>query len=186
MTKDQANGILRGSIERLQRDDEILLRNDVSERAVTHRLAMYVEEGLAPLGLAELHDGTRIHVDCEYNRNMEEGVGEPKRLKIVEDEVRALLESGDLNEDERRSVTTYPDIIVHHRGFNDHNLLVVEVKMTTNRTLETLDIAKLRAFTEPPGPNRYCYVHGVFIVLGAAGRWEMEPTFRWFCNGDEI
>jgi hypothetical protein len=34
MTKDQADGILRRSIERLKRDDEILLRNDVSERAV--------------------------------------------------------------------------------------------------------------------------------------------------------
>ena len=51
MTRDQADHILRQSIDRLRCDDEILLENNVAERAVTHRLAMYLEDALSALAL---------------------------------------------------------------------------------------------------------------------------------------
>ena len=125
-------------------------------------------------------------MDCEYNRNREEGIGEPKRLQRIEQVAREILESGLWSEEVRRSVTTYPDIIVHHRGTNNCNLLMIEIKMSTNPTKRDLDIAKLKAFTEPPGPNRYCYAYGVFILLGAGHRFREEPQFRWFRNGNEV
>lgn len=55
-----------------------------------------------------------------------------------------------------------PDLIVHHVGMQNHNLLVVEVKRHTNRDFAK-DIWKLRGMTDQAG--RYAYVVGVHLVV---------------------
>ncbi len=72
------------------------------------------------------------NVDCEYNRNMES----IKRLNY------AIYNDGEV--DEHR---VQPDIIIHKRG-TPENLLVIEIKKTTNKEDDIKDLRKLRAFRE--------------------------------------
>lgn len=74
MTRDKAEQIVAHSLSDLFANDRILLTNDVSERAITHKLAEYLKLHVAALGLAELS------VDCEYNRNLETGPYQPKNV----------------------------------------------------------------------------------------------------------
>ena len=82
------------------------------------------------------------NIDCEYNRDVEA----VKRLRY------ALSPNGNI---EDRDVI--PDIIIHRRKTSD-NLLVIEIKKSTNRESDDKDIAKLRAFREQLG-----YQNGLFV-----------------------
>lgn len=93
----------QSAIEHLLMRDEYLLQHDVSERAITHKLGTYLQV---------LFPGW--DVDCEYNRNGHD----PKTVDLPRPDDRAVLES----------TSTFPDIIVHQRGSNERNLLIVEAK----------------------------------------------------------
>ncbi|MDB4980144.1 MAG: hypothetical protein JWM82_896 [Myxococcales bacterium] len=67
------------------------------------------------------------NVDCEYNRDGHE----PKTLRL-----------DDLTEDQVR-----PDIIIHRRGSNADNLVVIEAKKLGREDPE-VDLRKLRAFRD--------------------------------------
>ena len=108
-----------------------LLINNSSEQAITHRLAVKLEKAF------EGWD-----VDCEYNRNQET----IKRLMY------AVSPDGQIEE---RNVV--PDIIVHKR-MTENNLLVSEVKKSTNQEPDDRDLAKLNAFKEQLG-----YKYALFI-----------------------
>lgn len=84
----------------LYTQDAYLLNVGANERAITHRLGMYLQD--------EFPDW---HVDCEYNRDGHE----PKRVTLAECEF------------DRESYVC-PDIIIHKRGCKGPNLLVIEVK----------------------------------------------------------
>lgn len=77
-------------------------------------------------------------MDCEYNRDGDE----PKRI-VCE------LAQKTTTADDIHAKTSYPDIIVHHRRSNDHNVAVIEAKKTTGHG-QDWDWIKLRAFREPP------------------------------------
>lgn len=96
------NKILR-SLNQLITKDFHLLRVDANERAITHRLALYLET-----------EFPEYHIDCEYNRNN----ADQKRLMTF----RQNIESDNTN-----GVTVFPDIIVHRRGTNI-NFIVIEAK----------------------------------------------------------
>jgi hypothetical protein len=83
-------------------------------------------------------------VDTEYNRDGHH----PKALRTVPD-----LPPG------REEREVYPDIIVHHRN-TPSNLLVVELKKTTNTASDAYDLAKLRAYRRELG-----YEHALFMRL---------------------
>ncbi len=94
-------------------------------------------------------------VDCEYNKHLE-----------------GKKEEG------------IPDILVHKRKTDEHNLLAVEVK--AKRNLEEAeadaddirkDYEKLRKYTRDNGLG---YTHGLFILLLHEG----ETVFEWFEHGD--
>jgi hypothetical protein len=110
----------------LEKDDH-LLRVDINERSICHRLAAYLQE--------QFYDW---NVDCEYNRNAADtgSLHAAKELGIPVDSVQS---------DDTDSITVFPDIIVHKRG-TSNNLLVVEVKKTTNQALDGFDIGKLCRF----------------------------------------
>ena len=116
--------------EFLQRES-LLLKNDAGEQALSHRLAVVLEPKFK-----------EWNIDCEYNRDVEA----VKRLRY------ALSPNGDI---EDRDVI--PDIIIHRRKTSD-NLLVIEIKKSTNRESDDKDIAKLRAFREQLG-----YQNGLFV-----------------------
>lgn len=69
-----------------------------------------------------------------------------------------------------------PDVIVHERRTNDQNLLVIEMKKTTNPTPRECDLAKIRGMIE-----QLQYRFGLFLEFGAGpDRGKHWPMERWF------
>lgn len=125
------------AIEKLLKKDKYLLRADVNERSITHRLGMYLQD--------EFPD---YDVDCEYNRN---GI-DPKRI--------GYPETTETNDSEGRTV--FPDIIVHKRGNNDSNYLVVEVKKSNSKVKSEIDREKLWEYKKHNGLN---YEFALFLII---------------------
>jgi hypothetical protein len=172
-TRDEIEKILIECIDELFLRDSPLLQNDVAERAITHKLAEYLQ-----------HRITNYHVDCEYNRNFERGSYEPKEIEVLKQRTRRYRQQEINNEDEYHTVSTYPDIIVHRRLTNAHNLLIVEVKKQNSTVPKEVDHAKLKAFTENNTHNSYSYRYGVFILFETGNDNPSKPTLTWFAEGD--
>ena len=111
---------LERSLRALLERDAYLLQHNLNERTITHRLALYMQQHLPDWD-----------VDCEYNRNHDD----PKTIPI---------ERTSVTTDDTNARTVFPDIIVHRRG-TDENLLVLELKKTTNGEPSDVDLAKLAA-----------------------------------------
>lgn len=169
---------VKEALARLLEQDRCLFDNDVSERAITHKLAEYLQ-GIFP----------NLNVDCEYNRNAEMGPANPKELLLDAENVKSRarankqqFQTNDLEEEINSSVSTYPDIIVHRRLTNNENLLVVEVKKQNSQIDHDLDHAKLKAFT-CSATNQYRYKHGVFILLHVGSGNRKPPELIWYKDG---
>lgn len=102
--------------------DAYLLTCDLNERSITHKFAEHLQRELP-----------EWDVDCEYNRDH----FDPKRLD--------LPPRNDISSDDLDAKTVFPDIIVHHRGTNQ-NIVVIEVKKSTNPEDDEWDKRKLAAF----------------------------------------
>jgi len=128
MEQDEVKKKLDSALQRLFKCDIILLENDANERSITHRLAIYIED-----------EFPSWNVDCEYNRV---GKGNtPKRITICYDHIHQ-----NISPDDTDAQTVYPDIIVHKRGTRESNLLVVEVKKSSNTTSNKCDLLKLKEY----------------------------------------
>ncbi len=154
-----------------------------SERAIAHRVGVYIEQALGP----ELVQRERLSIDCEYNRHL--GAGKvhtiPEALvRIVEEAKRNAKPVSD--DDSFYVFSIAPDIIVHRRGDDDLNVLVVELKKDSNPEIPEYDQLKLQCFTgKPPG---YRYMLGAKVtahdLVEPADR-ELEVT-AWYQDGIEI
>lgn len=113
------------AIDILMKMDSYLLINGVSERSVSHELAVYLQNLFSDW-----------HVDCEFNRKG------PKTK-----ELDGIHECSEQKETDR----VYPDIIIHQRG-QTNNLLVIETK-TQNE--DVCDRKKLELFTKSEGDYKY-------------------------------
>lgn len=123
----------------------------VGERAVMFRLAYYMQE----LIYYDPHYKhlQKYNVDCEYNRN----IYDVKRLY---------------------GESVIPDIIIHKRGSEDSNLLVIELKTWWNRD-SVKDTKKLKGFTDENGEYKYKYGLSMVIV-----KTKKDICLNWFSNGD--
>jgi len=139
MNREQITALVVHAIHRIVDAERELLDRNVSERALAHHLARFIREGVP----------ATYHVDVEYNRHLDD----PKRLQ---------LPRRDALDDELRATTVFPDIIVHVRGTDEHNLLVLEVKKP-GEPLE-YDEHKLRAFR-----RELNYQHAAHVILGRTG-----------------
>ncbi len=129
-SREQIGVAVDAAVQRLLRHDGHLLNEGLQERAITHKLAFYLQD-----------EFPEWHVDCEYDHD--EDVR--KRLRLPREGEKDVL----------------PDIIVHRRGTDAHNLLVMEVKKTSNRESNGVtDTEKLRAFKDQLG-----YRYGFFLSL---------------------
>lgn len=159
LTLKNVSDKLRGAVVGFIQNDVFLLENDVSERALTHRLANYIEAEFSSDG---------VFVDCEYNRMLgEDGKQVPK-------EIFTLIEN-DISSNDPEGKTVFPDIIVHgRRGDNSNNILIVEVKKSTNLTgkNQKQDECKIEAYCD-----QLNYRYGVFLVISK------KPQWKWFCDG---
>ena len=139
---------VQGALRLLFVNDASLLETDVAERTIAARLMAY----LIPRFPA--HD-----VDVEYNRH---GL-EPKRVNLPE-LYRGL-----------RGGRIYPDLIVHQRGHDRKNLLVIQIKKSTNRESRNYDRAVIEAMKQDFG-----YTRGLLIDLPAGpGASRLKPRLKW-------
>jgi len=152
------------------------------ERAIAHRLAYYLECELRKAKLIT-DEGTLI-VDCEYNRH-----GGATKTFAVESELKEIVEAArkkkewEPEEDGFYVFSIAPDIVVHERGHDRRNRLVVELKKASNRETPRYDALKLELFTIPrESEYGYGYSFGAWVVaddtcepserkLRLAGRW---------------
>ena len=145
ITKAQIEALINSALDQLYRNDKYLIDNrpylqekngnhHVGERSIVFRLAHYMQN---------IMDGTPAfenHVlDCEYNRN---GV----HAKVLPSFPYGV----------------YPDLIIHNRGNNDNNLLIMEVKTYWN-TDNAQDKKKIREFLDVSG--EYHFSFGVSLII---------------------
>lgn len=122
------------ALTKLYERDRVLLDIDANERSLTHKLAEYLQvqfEGW--------------HVDCEYNKEVDQVKRLPWKISKHEDGSRV-----------------YPDIIVHERK-TSNNLLVIEVKKSGISGFD--DLEKLREFATN---SKFGYKNGIFLELGVS------------------
>jgi hypothetical protein len=126
------------AIEEFYAREGLLFDKDLGERALTHRMAVYLERQF---------DGW--DVDCDYNR-----LGE-RLLKMPHGTI--------VSTDDELGKSIFPDIVVHRRTVPE-NLLAVEVRKASNHQPIEHDQHKLRGMTDPL--LWFAYRVGVLLVLG--------------------
>ncbi len=148
------------AIDSLRMNDFHLIKYDCNERAIAHRLAIYIEQ---------IFNG-EYSVDCEYNRD---GV-ELKRLYEMFGETTNGLQ-------------VYPDIIVHKRGTNSKNILVLELKKRNHVTIQNkqFDQQKLKLFTSTEHGG-LGYHYGAYIEFTTGVNHFEKPEIILYSKGAEI
>lgn len=162
------------ALDILIQNEKKLIQNDINERTIAHRLAIYLES-----------EFPGYNVDVEYNRNIEIGEHEPKYIWNVKEGFekayqRAIEAHSDIKEFIEQ-ITTYPDIIVHERGNNAHNLLVIELKKNNNKSDWEIDKTKLIAFTQQN--EGYKYKLGIHLVIYIDREWK-NPSYDYYIDGE--
>lgn len=107
-------------------DEKRDTKHHVGERSIVFRFAHYLQNLII-----EEDELKEFNLDCEYNRNGAECKSLPS------------FPNG-----------TFPDLIIHKRGSNDDNLLIMEFKTYWNIDREN-DIRKIMEFVDINGEYRY-------------------------------
>ena len=145
ITKEQVEVLIKSALDQLYRKDQYLIDNrpyrketngnhHVGERSIVFRLAHYMQNIMDSTPAFE-----NYVLDCEYNRNGVHAKTLPSFLYGV-----------------------YPDVIIHNRGNNDNNLLILEVKTYWN-TDNTQDVKKIREFLDASG--KYHFSFGLSLII---------------------
>jgi len=149
MDLETVSGIIETAIKQLVSEQPELLNLDVTERALSHHLAIYLTH-LFP---------DDLDVDVEYNRHGDL----PKRLNLPP---REALDR------ELRATTVFPDIIIHKRNTDDYNLCVLELKKPYG-SLE-YDEIKLDAFR-----NELGYSYTAHLIFGKDQAGKLIKDLIW-------
>lgn len=156
--------------------DSYLLKSNISERAIAHKLAEKLQIQF-----------TEYDVDCEYNGDID-SENAKKNIHVLRDriaEIKALKErERDLNGIEVLSRSVYPDIIVHRRGSNDFNILIIEIKKSNSYYGKKYDDLKLKSYTSKEHGNTLKYRLGIFIEFNIVNGGINELSF--YQEGAEI
>ncbi|RWJ32031.1 hypothetical protein [Mesorhizobium sp.] len=135
MDQEDLDRILNAAIDELYARDQQMIVVDVAERTLCARLAANLQ-----------HSFQEHSVHAEYNRH---GV-DPKEIDLPNAD-------GVLT-----SMRVFPDIIVHQPGHDRENILVIEVKKSTNAMPDEADLRKLERIKEQIG-----YGFAAFLRLPA-------------------
>jgi hypothetical protein len=128
MTPAELQRALFDALEELIAKDSYLLEHDLSERCIAARLSLYLQPRCE-----------KYAVDVEYNRKGDSC----KRLGLSDDCANYRDANGES--------LVVPDLIVHARGAAGPNLLVVELKKTSNTAGRGCDRERVHAFLQSLG-----------------------------------
>lgn len=148
------------AIEEFLQKENFLLSEDLNERAMTHKLAEYIQKYFQD-----------YNVDCEYNRMRDKDGKEYNTKKLN-------IKSKNINLTNIKQTTVYPDIIIHKRGNNNDNLLAIETKKKVNLDEEDkkYDFKKLKAMT-----LQLEYLYGAYIEFDESN----ISDIKFFKDGKE-
>lgn len=170
---------IQKSINVFLRNDMYLLKNNGHERTIAHRLAVYLEK-----------EFPYYHVDCEYNLNVDTE-SQRKCIYVLETELKKFKPDRNMSNfpiseyEDYRIVSVYPDIIVHHRGTNLDNLLVIEIKKSNSTVPDEYDLLKLIRYTSQYFEDGLKYKYGAFIKFFIGDKNNL-CKFDLFMNGQRI
>ncbi len=126
--------LIKLALDKFYQNDKYLLDKGVHERSCVFRFAHYLQNLMDESSL--FHD---YNLDFEYNRNGRFSKSTSTHLN-----------------------GTYPDLIIHKRGSNDYNLLIIEFKTYWNSDISR-DINKLSEFIDEN--EKYKYQCARIIIL---------------------
>ena len=127
--------LVEKALDKVYQEQKYLIENRVHERSIVFWFGIYFYELLKN---SEFKD---YDLDFEYNRNFDD-------VKRTKHSVNGI----------------YPDIILHKRGSNKHNLLAIEFKTWwSDRDKFNKDIEKLQDLINSNG--KYRYKHTLFVIL---------------------
>lgn len=180
MDKQTIERKLFSALTTLYKKDIHLLKENLNERSITHKLAVYLQRQFRG-----------YDVDCEYNGNVESAASGYR--KTIPDELcPRLKEYKRRSPDETKDLSVFPDIIIHKRGENRKNLLIIEVKKALDHPLRAQDLGrefdcyKLCQYTNRQNVNTsFLYELGCFIEIGTGRNrnYSRLPLLVWFANG---
>ena len=139
---------LERATTRVEEEDGHLLMIDVSERCIAARLAMYLREYFPA-----------YDVDVEYNRH---GKDKKQLYELV-------YHHGVHRDRDDEGQTVLPDVIVHRRGVDESNLLIIEMKKSENRVGLEKDRRRIRAFQRELG-----YKFGALVICQTGEQSEIS------------
>lgn len=175
MEFDVINQKVTEALQEVLDNDRHLLMCDINEPTISHRLAVYLEP--------KFHG---FNTDCEYNGNVDADNGRKyiQILKHMAEKLHMLREGEEEQEILYRCV--FPDIIIHKRGLNgsENNLLIIEVKKSSNPNNGDWDIEKLSRFTSNEYGNRFNYQYGAFVRFTVGE--EPNYSIQWYQNGQRF
>lgn len=135
---EQRQSIIGGvdaAVARLYANDPELINRRGMERSIAFRFGLYFNDAIRDIPWI---NALGLTLDLEYNKN---GL-HPKRTT-------------------RRPLGVQPDLILHRREQNEHNLLVIEFKGWWNNYSREIDRIKLEDFVHQEGEYRY----GIGILI---------------------
>lgn len=136
MEASEVRNRLHAAMIELAEKEGHLFASNAAERSFAARLAMHLQ-ALFP----------KHHVDADYNR-----VGALAKRVLLPPECKGRRDS------DGKSLAS-PDVIVHRRGADGQNLLVVEMKKNTNPDRGNCDRLRLSAFRGQLG-----YLFGALVI----------------------
>ena len=169
MTNDLCGPVIRAVEEFLKRDSNLL---DVTahEQAISHRIAVYLEH------FFQWRPG--LNIDCEYYKHLDTSKTgdldvsyfEAMRSKFGECECRSCTHP---EFEKFPNKLLRPDILVHSRGNDNANLIVIEIK---REGVCAFDLTKLEALTRPKAKGgRFGYALGLFLHFSGG-----NAAYEWF------
>ena len=141
MDKKEISCILDVAKTRFLENEVYLLNSKANERSITHKFAEYLQKIFS----------CYWDIDCEYNRY---GNNSKKKIEEVE-----KIVGKDTTTSEIRARTIYPDIIVHKRGKEGSNLLVIEAKKDATTFNKKKDIDKLKKIKKEYNYKFACFLN---------------------------
>lgn len=150
---DDLKNLLKECIDELYDRDLHLIENNLYERTIAHRLATYLQNRI------ETKD-SKIRVDCEYNGDVDDNKNELRRKRIIALSEKLREIGKDVKgEEEFQSLRVYPDIIIHERGKNEENALIIEIKkeFDERQVGDAFDRLKLERYTSNCDGNHLNY-----------------------------
>lgn len=138
-------------IKNFLNNEKFILNNDLNERTISYKLAEYIQK-----------EFSSYDVDCEYNK-MQNGEDPKKYTAKTLD-----LDAEEISSNDEKGITVYPDIIIHKRGNNENNYLIIEIKKNKyanekrkkGESYRDFDFRKLKAYTKETTLN---YTYGIYL-----------------------